>query len=142
MACKLVTWNVRGLANDETCGAVRNLIKDVKPVIIILQETKISDQFDPSLSLLWRHPWRFEHIPSIGLSGGLLVAWNSDFIEVVDSLKGAFSLSLICKEIDTDFEWLLSGIYGPSKSGNRTQFFQELVDIRAWSQLPCCLGVI
>ncbi|KAF5184280.1 hypothetical protein FRX31_026135, partial [Thalictrum thalictroides] len=88
-------------------------MEEQKPYVLILQETKVSDPLDPIFNLIWRHPWHVEVVPSIGLSGGIVVAWNSDFINVKDSLKGVFTLSLVCSEVDSDFEWVLTGVYGP-----------------------------
>ncbi|KAF5182500.1 hypothetical protein FRX31_027912, partial [Thalictrum thalictroides] len=59
-----------------------------KPDIIMLQETKLEDCNDPTFSSLWRHPWYFDAIPSVGRSGGIIMAWNSDVVEVLNVKKG------------------------------------------------------
>ncbi|KAF5191476.1 hypothetical protein FRX31_018934, partial [Thalictrum thalictroides] len=74
---------------------VRMLMEVHKPEIMLIQETKIEDTSLQSIRDLWRHPWKFIQIPSIGLSGGQIIAWNSDLVKVIDSVEGAFSISVV-----------------------------------------------
>ncbi|KAF5207865.1 hypothetical protein FRX31_002555 [Thalictrum thalictroides] len=107
MSFKLLSWNVRGLGNDETMNAVRNVIVEQQPIVIMLQETKISNLEDNDLRDLWRMPWQFLQLPSIGLSGGIVLAWNSNYVEVIDKVEGAFSVTVTCMLRENGFAWMV-----------------------------------
>ena len=49
---KIVSWNIRGLNNPHKQDMVRNMIRDNKPDIVLLQETKVPKEKVESLSLL------------------------------------------------------------------------------------------
>jgi len=38
----VVSWNVRGLGDPDKCTIVRNALRDAKPSIVCLQETKLA----------------------------------------------------------------------------------------------------
>ncbi|XP_026431404.1 uncharacterized protein LOC113328537 [Papaver somniferum] len=78
---------------------------------------------------------------SVGNSGGMLILWDRDFVEVTDSLVGDYTLSMLCTNKIHNFEWVLTNVYGPNKPVERTNFWIELDNIcRYWINLPWCIG--
>ncbi|XP_026438856.1 uncharacterized protein LOC113337381 [Papaver somniferum] len=78
---------------------------------------------------------------SFGSSGGMLILWDRDFVEVCGSLVGEYTLSIHCTNKSDNFQWILTNVYGPNKPVERTDFWIELDDVyRYWSNLPWCIG--
>jgi len=74
----VLCWNIRGLNAEEKHDAVRDKIEESGCSIVCLQETKIQS-FDLPLVRKFapRHFDKFDFVPSIGASGGILIIWNS-----------------------------------------------------------------
>ncbi|XP_026451679.1 uncharacterized protein LOC113352009 [Papaver somniferum] len=78
---------------------------------------------------------------SVGSSGGMLILWDRDLVEVTDSLVGEYTLSILCTNKADNFQWILTNVYGPNKPVERTEFWVELDNIcRYWMNIPWCLG--
>ncbi|XP_026458552.1 uncharacterized protein LOC113359076 [Papaver somniferum] len=78
---------------------------------------------------------------SVGSSGGILILWDNDFLEVSDSLAGDYTLSMLCTNKLENFQWVLTNFYGPNKPVERTDLWIELDNIcRYWINLPWCIG--
>lgn len=79
-----------------------------------MQETK-TQAIDRKMMLdLWgRRPFSFVHKPTAGRSGGIMVAWNTSMLDVIDSKVGEFLGSILCKNKEDDKVWGFSGVYGP-----------------------------
>lgn len=81
---------------------------------MVLQETKLvklgrKEQID-----LWgRSNWCFIHKKASNTAGGILIAWCSDVMSVVDSRVDRFSISVKFKNVADSFIWSFSGVYGP-----------------------------
>ncbi|OVA12966.1 hypothetical protein BVC80_1157g1 [Macleaya cordata] len=65
-------------------------------------------------------------LPSRGRSGGILMMWNKQTIEVVDICYGNHSISWQCITKCDGFKWVISGVYGPNDDGERTNLWDEL----------------
>ena len=75
----VLCWNIRGLNGSGKWDAVRDKINESACSIVCLQETK-RDHFDTPFIrkfLQWCFD-KFAFAPSIGASGGILVAWISN----------------------------------------------------------------
>ena len=71
----ILIWNVRGLNKIDRCNAVRD---SARVDVVCLQETKMVD-VSRFLVLRMLGPAfdNFVFLPSVGASGGILVAWNN-----------------------------------------------------------------
>lgn len=68
--------------------------------------------------------------PSIGASGGILIAWRRRLGTVQDSRVDNHSVSVqFCPA--TESPWWLTCVYGPQDNQEKIQFLQELRDIRS-----------
>jgi exonuclease III len=77
MASKLwiiLSWNIRGVNGEAKWLALKNKIEESGCAIICLQETK-RENFDHSFIQKFcpRRFDKFEFVPSIGASGGLII---------------------------------------------------------------------
>lgn len=73
----------------------------------------------------WK-PFKFSHKPAEGRLGGILVAWNSRIIEVLDVCTRDYSVSVICKNKEVDKLWVFSSIYGPCNMEGLRKMWEEL----------------
>uniref|UniRef100_A0A8R7QBN0 Endonuclease/exonuclease/phosphatase domain-containing protein n=1 Tax=Triticum urartu TaxID=4572 RepID=A0A8R7QBN0_TRIUA len=73
----ILNWNIRGINSKDKWTAISNKIEESGCAILCLQETK-KENFDASYikNFCPRRINKFEFTPSVGASGGLLVAWN------------------------------------------------------------------
>lgn len=94
--------------------------------LISLQETK-AQAIDKNMVLdLWgRNPFNFVYKLAVGRSGGIMVAWNTNVLEVTNYKVGEFSVSILCKNKD-DKEWAFSGVYGPCDQSEFGLFREDL----------------
>ena len=73
----IVNWNIRGINDSDKWNALRNKINEARGDIICIQETK-REQFDSKYisNFCPKLINKFDYVPSIGASGGILTAWN------------------------------------------------------------------
>jgi exonuclease III len=75
---KIICWNVRGLNSSSRQSAVRELVSSFRAEVVCIQETKMEDISRFSvISWLGADFADFVFLPSVGASGGILVAWKS-----------------------------------------------------------------
>ena len=89
----ILNWNVRGINSSDKWLAIRQKIKESAACIVCIQETKI-EFFD----LAYLHNFcpqrfnKFEFLPSIGASDGILTAWNGALFNGEMIFQNEFSL--------------------------------------------------
>lgn len=95
---KLLSWNVRGLGNDEKCNVVRNIIKNSRSDVVVFQETKCNRmEFAYIVHFL---PSFYSHELAYNLSlnsaGGLIIAWKHSY-QLITSWSTKHTLSVQLK---------------------------------------------
>lgn len=74
---KLIIWNVRDLNSRGRQDAVRTLVDSARVDVVCLQETKMSSITQHKvISMLGAEFGEFSYLPSVGASGGILMAWK------------------------------------------------------------------
>lgn len=76
---KIISWNIRGLNNPHKQDMVRNMIRDNKSDIVLLQETKMPKEKVESLTL-FKNGKILGSNPK-GTSRGVAANWNFKHIE-------------------------------------------------------------
>jgi exonuclease III len=69
-------------------------------------------------------------LPSLGASGGVLIAWRARLGTVSSSREDTFSISVQFSPSDGT-PWWLTCVYGPQENQEKIQFLQELREIRS-----------
>ena len=141
MSIKIMAWNVRGLCNPSKRVIVKRLLRKWKIEIVVLVETKMEcwDDFGVS-QVWWSRNFGWLELPAIGSSGGILIIWDKGVLELEDFCCGFHSLSLVCKSLQDNFRWVLSGVYGPCGVGSSRVLWNELENVRTRWNLPWCVG--
>ncbi|GMJ11562.1 hypothetical protein HRI_004825400 [Hibiscus trionum] len=120
---------------------VRSLIKEKKPKIIFLQETKLNN-FPPSIvrRLGVGNGMSSIFAPALGSAGGLFVAWDSDFILNSTHVIANRYIALFGNLAHLNRPICFLNIYGPSSDSEKHGFFNELQAFIAGYDVLWCLG--
>ena len=51
--------------------------------------------------------------------------WDRRVFERVDSMVGSFSISVVLKGVSDGFEWICSGVYGPTDGSLRDAMWAD-----------------
>jgi exonuclease III len=110
----ILFWNVRGLNSVARRDAVRVLVDSAKIDIVCLQETKMASfSRQIILSMLGSDfDNSFICLPSVGASGGVLIAWRSRLGDVQASRVDVHSASVQFSP-SSGSAWWLTCVYGP-----------------------------
>ena len=126
----VLNWNIRGINDDKKWLAIANKISESDCSIVTLQETK-TESFDSSYikQFCLRKLNKFDYLPYVGASGGLITIWNDQLFTGQTILKNDFSLSIEFTSKLNENKWILTNIYGPCQPDKRVVFlnwFQNL----------------
>jgi hypothetical protein len=106
-------WNVRGISAPGRKTQILDMLQKRHPSIIGFQETKkesFSDSYLKSLGGSSNFSWN--HLPSNGTAGGILMGVDLDIFEIIswDILK--FSISCKVKVVGKDVDFRVVIVYG------------------------------
>jgi exonuclease III len=124
---KILSWNARGLGDDDKNETICKSIDEAKVDIVCLQETKLTDiTVFKAKKFLPAKFTNFEYHPSDGASAGLLIAWNprEHNVRIIDSKKHALTVEIDSTSDDTTF--VLTNVYAPCDQADRSTLFNEL----------------
>jgi hypothetical protein len=142
MKLKLVSWNVRGLNDPKKREVLKNWLRQWKVDVVCLQETKLNKVDWKMIQSIWGNRFAgWEALNAEHTAGGVLLLWDKRVLELTDSKVGTFSVSCCWKGIIDGFEWVGTGMYGPTQDDMRFGLWDELRDVRLqWSILWCIFG--
>ena len=66
----------------------------------------------------------------MGVSGGILICWDTKVIQLVELEEGRFTLSYKFKNCQDDFTWALTRVYGLMNDVDRGELWEDLGAIR------------
>lgn len=125
----ILNWIVRGINSSNKWLAISNKIEELGCAVIYFQETKREVFYSSYLkNLCPRRINKFDYTPSVGSSGGLLVAWNDSIFQGECLFKNNFSISIRFISVHTGASWILTNIYGPCEG--RIDFMNWLKNIQ------------
>lgn len=121
-------WNCRGIGQPSVVRSLKMLIKQHQPSFIFLSNIKCSDvvkvhNFVKNISFDCS-----ECIPVMGKSGGLLLAWKSNFNLNIVCSSSNFINCLVFTNVDIP-PWKLTLVYGPPTRTMRQGFWDSLDEI-------------
>jgi len=124
---KIISWNVRGLGSTVKRKEVCNLVREKKPFLLRLQETKLS-KFDATVcKSLWGDVNAdFSFQPSAGASGGIFTSWDTQEVEVWSSFSFDHVLAVSGRFLKTGEEFVLFNIYAPCDVSRQQRLWNHL----------------
>lgn len=115
---KILSWNVRGLGNPQAFQTLHKLVQEIKPQVIFIVETKLSELKCKERQL----KLGFENGLSVGAwgnSGGLCLLWKEE-IDLSILSYNSFHIDSIIKE--NGVQWRLLSFYGDPDSTKDEEF--------------------
>jgi exonuclease III len=134
-----LSWNCRGLGNPRAVRDLHQLVKEKRPNLVFLMETKLHNK---NVDLI-RIKLKFDHmfmVDSVGKSGGLMLLWN-DTIEVAIQNYSRRHINAQIKVGKNKGEWKFSGFYGHPEAAKRKESWALLRHLATFDPLPwLCIG--
>ena len=108
----IVSFNTRGLGGPQKKTSLKRLCNNLKPSVIMLQETMLEvSKVDSIINELLKD-WEVESLDSDGLSGGLITAWSPAMLKI-DSKKLESALETKLFDKETRLNFTLINVYSP-----------------------------
>lgn len=108
-------WYVRGLENPAKRRIVAEVIRNNSIEIACLEETKLDDATSCTLrEIVPNNKFRFICKNSRGASGGIIVAYNEDFYNLINKVEGEFSLTALLSIKKDEWLQMVTIVYGPN----------------------------
>jgi exonuclease III len=121
---------LRGINSEKKWLALSSKIVESGCDIICLQETKReSFDLDYIKKFCPRKFNKFEFLPSVGASGGLIIIWNGNLFKGDLTFQNEFSLSVkFTNNISVD-SWIITNSYGPCQADRKAIFIDWFSNI-------------
>jgi exonuclease III len=130
MNLKIISWNVRELNDPNKRLQIKNLIKSWRADVTCLQETKLEVMSLSLVKSLWGcHYVDWAYLGSVGAARGILVMWDKRVVEKVEEVVGRFSISVTFQNVEDQFVWAFSGVYGPNFTNERQYMLDKLAGV-------------
>ena len=108
MNLRIVSWNVRGLNEQDKWLRVRSLVRKWKADFVCLQETKMELINRGVISSLWGGQYLdWLYLGSVGVSGGILLMWDNRVVDKVEEAVGRFSVSVSLSLVNSKMWWII-----------------------------------
>jgi hypothetical protein len=65
----------------------------------------------------------------MGLLVDLFVIWDRRMVDILEYVKGQYTLSCKFQNVENQFVWAFSTVYGPNADGKRYKFWEELARV-------------
>ena len=108
----VLSLNIRGIGGPLKTASFRRLLETSKPDVIFLQETLTMEQNARDFLHKFRPTWFSVAVSSLGKSGGLLVSWDPDLLELRPYLTRG-GILLVGYSLATNQELVFLNVYGP-----------------------------
>lgn len=139
---KLLSWNVRGLVNNEKANVVRDVVRASRCDICCMQETKFSGNGNDLNYFSRVLPSYFERqyaiLYALGTRGGCFIAWKRDY-EMMNSWSTRHSVTAILRQSSTAKILAVTTVYGPTTDEDKPTFLMELKQLKEMIDHPWAL---
>ncbi|KAK3221173.1 hypothetical protein Dsin_015143 [Dipteronia sinensis] len=131
------SWNIRGLGREEKRKVVLNLVKEHKPMVLFLQETKLN-YFDNSVinSLGGRYLTRGMGVEADGSAGGLVSLWNDDLFTVIACIKSDRCIALAGELVKQRKMMVFCNVYAANVESDRKILWEFIIQAQVHVSLP------
>lgn len=124
---RILSWNVRGSSSPEKGRAIKAQVLKLRPQFLLLQETKQELLTTYTIST-WglRNDWKMDFIPSIGNSGGIFSAWDTNWFSMTSIHKTEQALYWFGIFSSLQFPLCIINIYASCLLTTRALLWEEL----------------
>lgn len=130
---QFLVWNARGLNSRARRTAVRDILVLERASVVCLQETKVASFSVRMISELMGLDFDYSFLPSVGVSGGVLIGWRRDCWRGAHTEIAAFSVTVHLFPVDgtVGADFWLTAVYGPTDHALKEDFLRELENLAA-----------
>ena len=142
-AMKLISWNVRGLGGADKRKEVNLLVREHKPFILCVQETKLL-VFDVFVckSIWGDGNVDYSYQPSVGASGGIVTLWDLSEVEVWSTVSLDHVLAVAGRFVKSGECFVVFNVYAPCDSSRQQALWNVLSSrIEALADQNVCVCV-
>jgi len=123
---KLLPWNIRGCSAPSKKRLLKKKIREEKPLVIFIQETKCSEEsFKSIASKIWKN-CEASTIDASSPAGGIGIIWNPLGLSITNFMATKFSISVEFHILGTNSKGFLTNVYGPFKLASKQLFLRSL----------------
>jgi hypothetical protein len=135
----ILCWNCRGLGNPRTVRDLCRLVKEKKPKLVFLIETKLRTDKLERIRIRIGFNSVFG-VDSVGRSGGLALLWSDEISVEVQNYSRRHVNALVCLS-SSGPKWVFTGFYGNPEPWKRHESWSLLKFLSASISLPwLCMG--
>lgn len=134
MNCEnVLVWNVRGLSARAHRNVVHEVVSLERVSMLCLQETKLPCFTRAVINEMLGPGFDYCFLPTVGASGGVLVAWRTSLWSLTQRRIDTFSVSTLVSmsQAPNSQPFWLTTVYGPQTDADKEAFLQELRNVRA-----------
>jgi exonuclease III len=130
----ILSWNCQGLGNPWIVKNLHDLVKENKPTILFLMETRMKENEIDQVRRRIGFTYAFV-VPSRRRKGGLAMLWNaSDDIEIKN--YSISHINAVFRDDKRQVLWRITGFYGAPKKEKRKASWQLLHRLGDQNILP------
>ncbi|KAM1813664.1 hypothetical protein ACFX11_027427 [Malus domestica] len=131
-------WNCHGLGSDTVVRALHGQIREHRPSMIFLSETKMKDHRIAKVRRRMGYVNGFDMAP-VGTAGGLSLWWDDLIqVDVIDSSKHYIDARCSIAESQTMFRF--TGVYGTSYRAENEEFWRGMIQNFSPDRIPWICG--
>jgi exonuclease III len=134
-----LSWNCRGLGNPQTVRDLYRLVKEKRPSLVFLMETKLQAKRLEYIRVRMGFDSAFV-VDSVGRSGGLVLLWKGDiFVEIQNYSRR--HINAIVRICENGPQWKFTGFYGHPDATKRRESWCLLEFLMSFQPVPwLCMG--
>lgn len=129
----IISWNIRGLNGAHKQEIIRNLIRDQRPNILMIQETKMKKDFLEKIKFI--NMMSGETSDAEGASGGLLTLFNTKHFRIEAIFNEGNVLLCHVHHIHSKENWFLLNLYAPNNKRGRQNYWTKVGNLVQSSNL-------
>ncbi|KAF5464386.1 hypothetical protein F2P56_014464 [Juglans regia] len=125
----LLSWNTRGLGNPRGVRALSDLVREEDPMVLFLQETKLSEKGMEKLKYRLGYK-NCLAVSSEGRSGGIALLWKNDVNIVIKNYSRSHIHATLQDNTTADDSWFFTGVYGQPDPSRRHETWNLLRSLK------------
>jgi ribonuclease HI len=135
----IISWNCRGLGNLRTVQELYRLVKQKKPIMVFLMETKLRKKKMEAIRCKLGFP-NMLVVDSVGRSGGLALLWGDDIYLDIQNFSHRH-ISGVIKNLSGGAPWKFTGFYGHPDVSKRVEAWALIKHLAQLDPIPwVCIG--
>jgi hypothetical protein len=135
----ILSWNCRGLGNLRTVHDLCQMVKEKRPWMVFLMETKLRKEKMEVIRCKLGFSCMFV-VDCVGRSGGLALLWGDDISVEIQNFSHRHINGKIASP-NSDIHWKFTGFYGHPDAVKRHEAWDLLRKLRRFQPIPwICIG--